>query len=1087
MLGFQFRGTGVPGASQAYKAEVNPPPAEEAAEKSPLTGLAFRFPLRRYQQEIIELTKIKLERGERRVHIVAPPGAGKTIIGLQLAGQLQQNTLIISPTTTIQAQWGEKLNLFLPAGQETSSTEHLIGTHEDLPLKPITLLTYQVLSTPGREQEYLERLAHKSWIDELLTTGLSQGDAEIRILELMQNNNKAYEKEISRHITRLRRKLSDVLDLKEVIHKNALNLIQALRRQKFKTVIFDECHHLTDYWAAIMTHVIKRLDDPIIIGLTGTPPEGKSQSQENRYLSIVGEIDYQVPTPALVREGGLAPFQDLVYFTSPTIEEECFLDEQHEAFHILLEELCDDKESLLTKWVQERVENACKNGWKSFAGKNSDLACAYIRFMHLQQLPLPGDLGVSDILMQAPFIDDWMRLLEDFALYYLKTSASTENHKLYERIRQAISKLGYGLTEKGIRKQASPVDRVLAFSKSKSKAVADILEVEYRSLQDRLRTAVVTDFERMSATAARQAKGVLTEESGGAIAVLRELLKTNISQYVNPCLVTGSLILLDNRIAEQFSAAMQEMLKEEGYGFTLELYEHEGEGFSELKAYSTQWESRLYVGLATKALERGITKVLIGTRGIFGEGWDCQALNTLIDLTTTTTPVSVKQLRGRSIRINTSDPLGARKVANNWDVVCIAPHLEKGLNDYQRFARKHTGYFGICDDGQIECGVGHVHPSFSELSPAEVFANLDDYNIEMKMRALVREEIYQLWKVGKAYNNKTIGCIEVGRLRRLALSPPHLRQDLSYAEHAKMLRANLHGVWIEYAVLGAFVSAITCFLLAHLSLWLAPALLPLAVALVLATKKNRMLYKRLRQDVCRPNTQESSLLEMCRAVLAALKHTKVLPAFLTKDSIKITLRSDGSYRIFLEGVDEPQSQCFVKSIKELMEPVSRQAYLLPKYEYSFPKPRNEANKESGANPKGKRLLVSTRINEPHHVYLPKPLDSEESDQEIDEESCEFALPAEPSKFEKRFATNEDEESEDRFFKVYLKGRAESRIAAYYPVPALLAKSEKGRDAFQSAWNKYVSPGFIVATETKPELLNRYFGLGASLAQRVLWE
>jgi len=95
----------------------------------------------------------------------------------------------------------------------------------------------------------------------------------------------------------------------------------------------------------------------------------------------------------------------------------------------------------------------------------------------------------------------------------------------------------------------------------------------------------------------------------------------------------------------------------------------------------------------------------------------CQSLNTLIDLTTTTSPVSVKQLRGRSLRINTSDPLAARKVANNWDVVCIAPQLEKGLNDYQRFVRKHDGYFGLADDGQIECGVGHVHPSFSELTP----------------------------------------------------------------------------------------------------------------------------------------------------------------------------------------------------------------------------------------------------------------------------------------------------------------------------------------------------------------------------------
>lgn len=1033
--------------------------AQEELEKSPLENLSFRHSLRRYQQEIIELTKLKLEKGERAIHIVAPPGAGKTIIGLQLSAQLKHNTLIISPTTTIQSQWAEKLNLFLPVGEEEFGTEHLLGTHEDRPLKPITLLTYQVLSTPGREQEYIEKLAYQAWIEELMSTGLSQGNSEIRLLELMANNKKAYDKEISRHVARLRRKLTEVLDLKEVLHPNAIALIQALRRQKFKTVIFDECHHLTDYWAAIMTHVVGQLDDPIIIGLTGTPPEGKSQNQENRYLSLVGEIDYQVPTPALVREGGLAPFQDLVYFTQPTLEEETFLREQHEAFHSLIEELSADENSLMSRFVEQRVNEAYNEGWKTYSSKNQDLSCALIRYMHKYRIPLPGDLDVSDVLMQSPFIEDWMTLLEDFALNFLKVSASTENHVLYERIKNAIAKLGYGLTEKGLRKQASPVDRVLAFSRSKSRAVAEILELEYRSLDDRLRSAVVTDFERMSATAAKQARGILTEESGGAIAVLRELLKQPVSQFVNPCLVTGSLLLVDNRIAGQLQRALQDMLENEGYKFILELVEHYGDAFSELRASSSEWEARLYVRLATKALEHGITKVLIGTRGIFGEGWDCQSLNTLIDLTTTTTPVSVKQLRGRSLRINTTDPLGARKVANNWDVACIAPHLEKGLNDYQRFARKHAGYFGICDDGQIECGVGHVHASFSELSPAEVFANLDEFNQEMKLRALAREGIYELWKVGQPYSNKTLGCVEIGKLRKLALTPPNLRKDLSYKDHARLLRANLNGVWLEYGSIGTALSALTCFLLAHFTFPLAPALLPLIGTLTLALRKRQALYQNLKKEICRPNTQDSSLFDMGRTILSALQKIKLLPAHLKKDAIKITVRSDGSYRVFLDNVDLAQSQYFVKCFKELLEPVRKQPYLIPKYEYSFPAAR--ASKEI----------------EP----------SKDSTDDLSKNDQASTIESTGKQGSNALLTQENLESEERFFKNYLKGRAEPRIAAYYPVPSLLARSEKGRDAFETAWNKYVSPGSIIASENQPELLNRYFGLGASLANRLLWE
>ncbi|MBY0360079.1 MAG: DEAD/DEAH box helicase family protein [Candidatus Obscuribacterales bacterium] len=1012
-MGFSSQNT-VPPTSEELKEDTFVPSTEE---KSPLADLCFRYPLRKYQKEILELTQLKLERGERQLHIVAPPGAGKTIIGLQLVSQLQHNSLIISPTTTIQSQWAQKLEHFLPIEGTSQDIQEIIGTDEHKPLKPITLLTYQVLSTPSREQEYLEKLAHEGWVNELVSSGNSKGDAELRVLDLLQNNKNAHGKEMSRHITRLRRKLAEVMDVNEVLHPNAIDLIQFLRRQKFKLIIFDECHHLTDYWAAIMSHVIKQLDNPIVVGLTGTPPEGKSAKQENRYLSLVGDIDYQVPTPALVREGGLAPFQDLVLFTTPTEHEEKFLAEQHDSFHELLDELVKTEPSLLGGWITERIVQTSKKGWGAFASNNPELSAAMCRYVWTHGTPTSFNMVFADHLRQPPFIEDWMLLLEDFTLNYLKVSASTDNHALYERIRHAVSKLGYGLTERGLRKQASPVDRVLAFSRNKGRAVADILSVEYKSLEDRLRAVVVTDFEKMSAIATKQAKGVLSEESGGAIAVLRELLASEISNFINPCLVTGSLILVDKRIAEAFLEGMQECVEEQELSIDLSLRDMDNELFAEIVSNSSDWEARLYVGMATRMLERGITKTLIGTRGLFGEGWDCQALNTLIDLTTTTTPMSVKQLRGRSIRIDTSDPLGARKVANNWDVVCIAPHLEKGLNDYQRFARKHEGYFGICDDGQIECGVGHVHPSFSELTPADVFASLEDFNQEMRMRALAREGIYELWKVGQPYGNKTLGCIEISRLRKQALTPPHIRKNVPYKEHAKIMQANLNGVWLDHLALGGMLTGAMTIAFSGMTLPLYGAALPLVASAIFAGKKYSGLYKKLKNEICQTNTQESAINDLAFALLSALQKTKFLPHHISKESIKISRRSDGSLRVFLDGAADEHAALYMKCLRELLEPVGKQPYLIPKYEY----------------------------------------------------------------------TAAGEDGEDKFFKNYLRGRAESRIGNYHPVPSLLARSERGREAFQAAWNKYVSPGFIVATETNPELVNRYFGMAPSLAQRLLWE
>ncbi|HEY9871435.1 MAG TPA: hypothetical protein V6D08_19920, partial [Candidatus Obscuribacterales bacterium] len=643
------------------------------------------------------------------------------------------------------------------------------------------------------------------------------------------------------------------------------------------------------------------------------------------------------------------------------------------------------------------------------------------RYLWKQRLPVPREIELSEALCQSPLIDDWLALIEDYASHFLKLSAEPEDHSLLDRIKKAVRKLGYALTETGVRRQASPVDRVLAYSHSKPQAVAQILEVEHRNLGDRLRAVVVTDFERMSATSVRGLKGVLDTESGGAVAVLRELLASSVGQWINPCLVTGSLLLVDRRIAAQFLEAARDYIAREGYRFALITREKDGDEFVEVTAGTSDWETRLYVAMATEIFERGITRCLIGTRGIFGEGWDSQALNTLIDLTTATSAVSVKQLRGRSIRIHSNDPLGARKVANNWDVVCIAPALEKGLNDYQRFVRKHDGYFGISDDGQIECGVGHVHPSFSELTPVEVFASLEDLNKEMVQRALVRDKIYDLWKVGEKYSNRSLGCIEVGRLRKLALTPPNIRRDMKYKAHARHMRSELAGIWWEHAGLGVLASGLVAYVLAAWGVGLFAAALPMVVALVAARRRYQGLYQKLMRETCRPNTQESSLMDLSIAVLASLQQAKLLPGWIRQESIQVTLRSDGSYRLFLDDVEPEHSQIFSRSMKELLAPITNQPYLIPKYEYSLPK------------------------------------------------------------------TGSAEASEAAFFRAYLRGRAEPRIAAYHALPRLLARSERGREMFEAAWNKYVSPGFVVSTSEKPELLQKYFGMGPSLSERLLWE
>ena len=72
-------------------------------------------------------------------------------------------------------------------------------------------------------------------------------------------------------------------------------------------------------------------------------------------------------------------------------------------------------------------------------------------------------------------------------------------------------------------------------------------------------------------------------------------------------------------------------------------------------------------------------------KGITREGWDASRINVLIDLTTVTTSMSINQLRGRSIRLDKEWP---EKVANNWDIACLAEEFTNGFSDYERFGKE---------------------------------------------------------------------------------------------------------------------------------------------------------------------------------------------------------------------------------------------------------------------------------------------------------------------------------------------------------------------------------------------------------------
>lgn len=71
-----------------------------------LNQYPFLGQFRNYQQRVLDQSKSYLDDG--KIHVVAAPGSGKTILGLELITRLNQATIILSPSIIIKHQWIER-------------------------------------------------------------------------------------------------------------------------------------------------------------------------------------------------------------------------------------------------------------------------------------------------------------------------------------------------------------------------------------------------------------------------------------------------------------------------------------------------------------------------------------------------------------------------------------------------------------------------------------------------------------------------------------------------------------------------------------------------------------------------------------------------------------------------------------------------------------------------------------------------------------------------------------------------------------------------------------------------------------------
>ncbi|WP_034263522.1 DEAD/DEAH box helicase family protein [Actinospica robiniae] len=693
---------------------MSPRSADVRHSSSRFAATVWPEGFRAYQSETLAQVDAVFAAGRSRCWAVLPPGAGKTLVGLESARRLGRRIVVLVPNTAIQGQWVRTWQRFAASDQDPANgTVPLleVGTERDL-RHPVTVLTYQSLAVFDDE--------HGG------------------------------------------RGVKSTGPLLEQLHENGRALVAAMHSVGPLTIVLDECHHLLEVWGRLVVELLDELDDAAVLGLTATPPETLTHTQAQLVERLFGAPLRGASLPAVVRQGYLAPFAELAFLTPPTPVEADYIRGQAERFVEFRSGLMDPEfaSTGFLAWCDTRfIERAAATGgevaveagtvpWSRLEQQEPALAAAALRMHHVGLLSLPPGSRVREEHRREPSAEDWVTLLDDYVGNCLSRSADPQDAAAVAAIRAALPSIGYRLTTNGVRAASSPVDRVLARSDAKTHSTIEILAVEAGELGPALRALILCDFESATATVSASLADVLKPETGGAVHVLRQLVEDERTADLAPILVTGRTVAA----APETAAAFARWAHEQDSALALDVELRDG-----LAHLRGAWSSRTWVALATRFFEAGHTRVLVGTRALLGEGWDAHGVNVVVDLTTATTTGSVVQMRGRGLRL---DPSWPEKVTNNWTVVCVAEGHPKGAADWHRFVRKHEGHLAVRAAGEIVSGIGHVDPAFSPYGPPES-AVFDASNVAMLLRAGQRVDTRRDWSIGEPYTDELVHTIRV--------------------------------------------------------------------------------------------------------------------------------------------------------------------------------------------------------------------------------------------------------------------------------------------------------------------------------------
>ena len=644
--------------------------------------IKFKYSWRKYQQRVLDELQSHLSDGN--LHVIAPPGSGKTVLGLEVAIRLNKPTLILAPTLAIRNQWIQRFcDLFL----QTNSIPNWISRDIRNP-KFITVVTYQGLRTACNNLKIQE---HE--IDE---------EEEIEENENGTSTNPNLEK-----------------------------IASGLKLQGIKTFVLDEAHHLKNEWWHTLIKIKENLN-PIIVSLTATPPYDVTATEWQRYIELNGPVDTEISVPELVIEGDLCPHQDYVYFSLPTDKENGEIIEFRKNIKKLFQEIKNDET------IIKAFENhpAWINPTEQLDWIYDNLTCysSCLIFLNANKKEIPGiHLEViGDKKLIIPALDySWMETVLDFYLY-----GDRQNFKQFEEHKKYLeNKLRrYGAIEKRQISffQNKRVTSFLTSSINKLNGIKEIVDFEFNQLGKNLRMVILSDFIRKEFYTNSTANTIELNKIG--IIPIFEKLRRENSNNKKIGVLTGSIIIIPK---SAYTAFKLEVAK-----FGISSINSTPVPFDNRYVEILQPDEikNSIIQIVTQIFEQGEIEVLIGTKSLLGEGWDAPTINSLILASFVGSFVLSNQMRGRAIRTQLEN---SEKTSNIWHLVTIDPTSPTGGDDFDLIKRRFRGFVGVSfkEESGIENGIGRLNLPENIFNKEEA----EKKNFEMFNYAGNRESLRKRW------------------------------------------------------------------------------------------------------------------------------------------------------------------------------------------------------------------------------------------------------------------------------------------------------------------------------------------------------